>query len=582
MLLKTAPSTPHRRGGKKNTSPKKAAKKPTSNPTNDDIMALMKAEVQRELDERISTPKKRQITSSNGKTGPKEIVAIEKKRRLDLESRAPDPKIVAMYKKIRSKKRLADELALLPVSVRETHKKKPMYGSQLMTMDLYRESPIVLDFSDPGTGKTRTALQAFSERRRKGGGKLLVLAPRTLLECAWGNDAREFCSDMKISVAYAYNRPVAFERKADIYITNLDGIKWLLQNKKILKDFDSIIIDELTAFKHRGSARSAAMRKLAAMFEYRAGLTGTPNAKSVTEIWHQAYIIDGGHRLGQGFTNFQYAVQKQTGDRQWEDAPGAEEAVHSLLADIMVRHRFENCMDIPPHAIHTITYRPPEKLLEKYNEMEARAVLRHEKGNVSAVNAAVLRNKLLQIASGAVYGQNDDDDPYGKNKPKLILDTDRCELVLDLVDEVDFPCLVFFNWGHQKEQLLELARKRGIPHELLDRTTSDKRRKEIVDYYQAGMYKVLFLHPRTGAHGLTLTRGRRTICVSPFDEADAIKQIFHRTYRGGQTERSETLMIEAEGTIEGYVYGRRDNKFNRMRKFLELCETAELEDDDED
>jgi SNF2 family DNA or RNA helicase len=577
MILKTVPSTPCRLSGKKNTLPKKDAKKATSQPSNEDVMAIMKAEVQQRMDDMVSVPKKRQVVQST-KNGPKEIAVVEKTRRYDLESKDADPAVVKIYQRVRSKKRLAAELALLPPSVREAHQKKPMYGSQLMTMDKYRESPLVLDFSDPGTGKTRTALQAFSERRRKGGGKLLVLAPRTLLECAWGNDAREFCSDMTLSVAYAQNRQKAFDREADIYITNIDGIKWLLQNKAVLKGFDSLVVDELTAFKHRTSARSAAMRKLAKLFDYIAGLTGTPNAKSVTEIWHQAMIVDQGRRLGQGFVEFRNAVQTMGADGQWGDMIGAEEAVHSLLEDIMVRHRFENCMDIPPHAIHTIAYRPPEKLMEKYLELEARATLQHNANRVTAVNAAVLRNKLLQVASGAVYGQSDEDDPYGKTKPKLILDTDRYELVLDLVDEVDFPCLVFFNWGHQKEQLIQLAQKRGIPHELLDKTTSDARREEIVAFYQAGMYKVLFLHPRTGAHGLTLTRGRRTICVSPFDEADAIKQIFHRTYRGGQTERSETLMIEAEGTIEGYVYGNRDNKFNRMKKFLSLCETADPEE----
>jgi hypothetical protein len=291
-------------------------------------------------------------------------------------------------------------------------------------------------------------------------------------------------------------------------------------------------------------------------------------------------VIDEGKRLGRGFIEFRNAVQTLDDQNRWVDRTGSEEAVSSILSDITVRHRFEDCMDIPPHSMHIVKYRPPEKLIAIYDEFEARAELRRQEGKVTAVNAAVLRNKLLQIASGAVYGRGDFEDPTGELRPTLILDDERAELTMDLIDEVDFPCLVFFCWGHQKEQLLRIAEKRGIRYALLDKSTPDKRRAEIVSHYQAGLYKVLFLHPRTGAHGLTLTRGRRTICISPFYEADALKQLTHRTYRGGQVERTETIMIEAEGTIEADVYNKRNGKYGRMQKFLELCEEESEEQDE--
>lgn len=476
--------------------------------------------------------------------------------------------MVSLYERTNTAKRQKDELERIPRRFRQPHIDKPLFGHQLITLDLYRNSPQVLDFSDPGTGKTRSALQAFAERRRAGGGKALVLAPKTLLETAWGNEAREFTPDMVVSVGYASNREKAFEADADIYITNLDGIKWLLQHYALLDGFDTIIIDEITAFKHGTSNRSKAARTLCKHFTYRAGLTGTPNSRSVTDIWHQAFIVDSGERLGKNFTGFKYAVQEQHGPYEWVDRAGSEEAVAGMLSDISVRHRFEDCMDIPPNVINFIKYHPPSKVMKAYEELELRTEMDHESGNVTAANAAVLRNKLLQVASGAVYSTADENN----KREVVILDYERAELVMDLVEEIDEPCLVFFNWGHQKDQLLALAKKRKINHELLDRTTSDSRRAEIVRNYQAGLHKLLLLHPKTGAHGLTLTRGRRTICISPFDEADFVKQIIHRTYRGGQKHRTETIMIQAEGTIEGSVYAKRDGKYNRMRKFLELCE----------
>lgn len=39
-------------------------------------------------------------------------------------------------------------------------------------------------------------------------------------------------------------------------------------------------------------------------------------------------------------------------------------------------------------------------------------------------------------------------------------------------------------------------------------------------------------------------------------------------------------MIEAEGTIEADVYNKRNGKYGRMQKFLELCEEESEEQDE--
>jgi hypothetical protein len=40
------------------------------------------------------------------------------------------------------------------------------------------------------------------------------------------------------------------------------------------------------------------MNKIKKYFPYRYGLTGTPNANTIADIWHQVFIIDDGKRLG--------------------------------------------------------------------------------------------------------------------------------------------------------------------------------------------------------------------------------------------------------------------------------------------
>jgi len=447
------------------------------------------------------------------------------------------------------------------------------WDHQLITKELLNNETHVFDMSDPGTGKTRSHLEAFASRRRTGGKCCLVLAPKSLLRTAWFDDARAFVPDMLCSIAYSTNREAALDTKADIYITNLDAVKWLVKNKTkaFFKKFDTLIIDELTAFKHRTSARSKAALRISKCFDFRSGLTGTPNPNSVTDLWHQAMLIDGGERLGKQFFKFRQVMCEptQVGPRpehiKWEDREGSVEAVVGMLSDISVRHEFEKVMDVPPNYTRSVNFYPSNKLLNAYRKMQQEAVLQLESGEISAINAAVLRGKLLQIASGAVYDEHSD---------YHIIDIERYEMVLDFVEEVEHS-VVFFNWAHQKEMLIRLAGIRNLSHAVIDGKVPIKKREQIVKNFQNGHYQTIFLHPQTGAHGLTLTRATRTIWSSPIYQPDFLKQGTHRIWRGGQRKKTETILIEAAGTVESIVYEMLNKKNARMVTLLDMIEAIE-------
>lgn len=442
-----------------------------------------------------------------------------------------------------------------------------LWKHQQQTKNFATKQPRMLDLSDPGTGKTRVHLETWAENHR---GRAIVLAPKTLLETAWLADAMKFLKNPNAVVAYAENRQEAFSQNADLYITNIDGVKWLAkQPKTFWRKFGSnltLIIDEITAFKHRTSDRSKALRSIKDHFTYRTGMTGTFTSNTICDAWHQTFIIDDGMRLGRQFFQFRNAVciPVQVGPKlehlKWEDKPGAEEAVYGLIKDISVRHKFDECMDIPPNFIHEIDFRMNAKHRRAYEDMQQTAMLFIKNEVVNAVHAASVRTKLLQIASGAVYN---DSGRY------VLLDTSRYELIADLVEERRHS-VVFFNWRHQKAELVKELAKRKISFAVLDGETSQKDRIEIVNAYQEGQYQTLLLHPATGAHGLTLTRGKAVIWCSPIDQADYMKQGIHRIVRGGQTEKTETLFIKATGTIEGKVYARTQDKTDRMMTLMNL------------
>ena len=81
---------------------------------------------------------------------------------------------------------------------------------------------------------------------------------------------------------------------------------------------------------------------------------------------------------------------------------------------------------------------------------------------------------------------------------------------MDLVD-VRKHSLVAFNWKHERDALIELAEKRGYTYEVIDGSVPAQRRPEIVQRFQAGQIKVLFAHPQSAGHGLTLTKANTII-----------------------------------------------------------------------
>lgn len=437
---------------------------------------------------------------------------------------------------------------------------------QTVSLKRLAKSPIIFDTSAPGTGKTFVQIMDFSKRRRKQGGKALIIAPKSLLESAWKEDFQKFAPDMAVVCAYAENREKTFDMPADAVVTNTDALVWLgKQPKKFFKEFDTLIIDESTSIKHKDSQRSKAAKKISTYFTYRRLMTGTPTSNGISDIWHQIFILDEGKRLGKSFFGFRAAacVPQQVGPRaemvKWVDRPGIENIVGTLLKDIIIRHRFEDCVDIPENHKYAVPYTLTKSHRGSYAEMEDEQLLLLKNTVITAVNGGVVYTKLLQIASGAVY---DNEGNYS------VLDTKRYELVLDLVEAREHS-IVFFNWQHQRDLLVAQAEKRSINFAVYDGQTTDKERKQIVTDYQAGKYQVLFAHPQSAGHGLTLTKGTATIWASPTYNLEHFEQGWKRVHRIGQTEKTETIVVVAKNTVDEKVWQILNEKGGRMSALLD-------------
>jgi SNF2 family DNA or RNA helicase len=225
-----------------------------------------------------------------------------------------------------------------------------------------------------------------------------------------------------------------------------------------------------------------------------------------------------------------------------------------------VRHKFEDCVDIPPTHMYTVNYELTPKQRAQYHKLEDTSLLNLSKSKLTAINAASVATKLLQLCSGAVY----DND-----KVDHLIETDRYAMITDMIEQRAHS-LVFFQWKHQKEQLCKLAKARGITFCVLDGEASSRDRDEMIAAYQAGMYQTMFAHPKSAAHGLTLTRGTSTIWAGPIHDLELFSQGNKRQARIGQKQKTEIVVVIAKDTIEERVYELLTGKNARMKTLLDL------------
>jgi SNF2 family DNA or RNA helicase len=394
-----------------------------------------------------------------------------------------------------------------------------LYQHQLDDVQFILERPRTFNTSDPGTGKTRTLIEVI--RRDLDRRPAIVIAPKSILQASWGADIRKFAPELDYEIADPKNRMDALRAPVDIVLTNHDAVIGILKSDPhALSHFQYCIIDESTAYKNGEAQRSKAAKTLTQKIPYRTALSGTPAPNTVLDLWHQLLLVDGGARLGHRFFAFRSACCTPTEKRAngitfktWTDKPGIQTVIAQQIADITIRRTLESCLDIPPQQQITYRYGPNKKVHTLYRTMIDDAVLEIEEGRFAVgIHAASQTIKALQILSGAVY------DSAGE--------------------------------------------------------TSFAERTETVEKFQKGEYQVLFAHPQSAGHGLTLTKATTVIWASPTYNLEHYLQFNRRIYRAGQTAKTEIINVEAENTIEQRIYSILNQKREVQNDLLEYLNAA--------
>ena len=466
------------------------------------------------------------------------------------------------------------------------------YQQQLVDFTMERKR--VGLFVDMGLGKTLATLATVDELFKKGSlspdKPILVVAPKMVALDTWSREAEKWGYDIDVLINIGLTkkkREALFEKarnvtKPTLLTTNpeqLEHVKTAFSDR--INPFQMIIVDELSLFKSATSKRFEYLQELSERIEYFIGLTGTPAPNSLLDVWSQLVIINPNIKYELGRTFFQYrnhffapdVVNPRTGVVfSWKLNPGAEEAIYQKIEPHVISMRVAGLVDIPD-VTYTNEYVYMDKKSKKvydYFDKEIRKELSSlDKGEqlnvqtganeVTVANSAILKSKLLQLATGAMY---DSDSTVSERKYTVFHDA-KIEKLKELINVANSPVLVFYNFVSDLERI-----QKAIPGiAVLD--TKDKNANTLIKKWNEGRIPVLLANPASTGHGLNLQDGGHIIVwFSQTWRNEVYRQANKRLHRSGQKHPVQIIHIVTKNTADEEVVPRIDEKEEQQQGLL--------------
>ncbi|MBD5548716.1 MAG: DEAD/DEAH box helicase [Lachnospiraceae bacterium] len=398
-------------------------------------------------------------------------------------------------------------------------------------------------FLDCGLGKTVITLTAIWELALDYFDicKILVIAPLRVARDTWPAELEKWdhLSGVGMSAVLGSERErlSALDKKAQVYVINRENVEWLVENHKW--DFDMVVIDELSSFKSHKAKRFKALKKVRPMVRRIVGLTGTPAPNGLIDLWAEIGILDMGQRLGRfigGYRERFFVPDKRSREMVFSYKPreGAEDVIYGLISDICISMKAVDYLDMPECVYNRVEVSMSEKEMALYEQLERDMLLPFSDGDIDAVNAAALANKLLQMADGAVYDEN--------GNVKHIHDR-KLEALEDLIEAANGkPALIAYWYKHDLQRIVE---RTGA----VELDTAEDMKK-----WNAGEIPVAAIHPASAGHGLNLQAGGSmliwfglTWCLELY------QQMNRRLWRQGQEETVVIHHLISKGTLDERV-----------------------------
>ena len=420
-------------------------------------------------------------------------------------------------------------------------------------------------FNEAGTGKTLSALWAADYLiRKKQVRRVLVLCPLSIMQSAWMGDVINSIMHRSAVVAHHVDpikRKKLVRGDYEIVISNYDGL--LLIKDEIIRDgrFDLIIVDEANNYKNPDTVRWKTLYAIVKPDTYLWLMTGTPAAQSPEDAYGLAKLINPS-AIPPYKTSWKHKVMRNITRHIWVPRPEARDLVHKVLQPA-IRFTKAQCLDLPPVTLTTRSVPMSAQQKKYYSLLKKQMLIRASGETISAVNAAVMVNKLLQVSAGAAYTET-----------KEVIEFDvraRLNLLLEILAETDRKVLIFAMFRSCIETITSFLEEYKISTAQIHGGVSANKRGDIInDFQYTDNVKVLVMQPQATAHGITLTAADTVVFYGPLMSVEQYLQCIARADRKGQTSDKVTVVHIQSSPIEEKLFKALSTKVETHAMIAEL------------
>jgi len=385
-----------------------------------------------------------------------------------------------------------------------------------------------------GAGKTAITLTAMKEALDTGRvSRFLVIAPKRVCTDVWTIEPAKWTPSLTISIAVGSlaQRLTAFDAPSQVVVTNYDT----LQTLPPLPDFDGVVFDELTVLKNPSGKRFKALFARIKDFKIKWGLTGSFTSNGLEDVFGQCKIVDTA-LLGKSKTAFlqTYFVLLNKDFGEWVAKSTSLRDVMAVIKPATYLIDTQEYMDtLPPLNVVPVKCAMDMK---QYGEMKKDFVVYYEDKEIIAVNAAVVVNKLQQMASGFSYIEGHPAAWFSRHK------FDRLDEIL--AENQHANTIIVYNFQAELEEL-----KRRYPNA----QTIDK--QGVISSWNAGRVELLLVHPKSAGHGLNLQfGGSKMVFLSLPWSLDRYEQTIGRLHRSGQKNAVYCYVLLTDKTVDERIF----------------------------
>lgn len=425
---------------------------------------------------------------------------------------------------------------------------KPM-SHQIETAAFLTFNKKAFVFSEPGTGKTLSALWAADYLMQRGDvRRCLILCPLSIMQSAWLGDLNNSIIHRSAIIAHhaqASRRIEMVQQDYEFVIANYDGLNLIAD--EIINDgrFDLVIVDEANAYKTMTTKRWKALKSIVGPNTHLWMMTGTPASQSPADAYGLARLVnpDGVPKF---FTGWRDKVMNKVTQFKWVPKASAAQDVHEALQPA-IRFTKEQCLDLPPVLTMTREVALTPQQAKYYNLLKERMMVQAAGETITAVNAAAGVSKLLQISCGAAY--TDD---------KEVIEFDaapRLSVLEEILEETSRKVIIFALFRSTISTIHTHLLKRNITAEVIHGDITPPKRADIIRRFQNEKDpRVLVMQPQATAHGITLTAADTVVFFGPLMSVEQYIQCIARADRKGQDSDKVTVIHIQGSPIEKRMF----------------------------